>query len=74
MKEDTTTIQRPVTRWSIFDRTVNGTMVNVMEILDGWGYIATGFSFLVVGMVVFAHSWLVCLCPCGWITGGARRA
>lgn len=44
-------------RWSIFDRTVNGMMINLMETLDGFGYIATGFSFLVIGMVVFVHSW-----------------
>lgn len=46
-----------VSRWSIFDRTVNGVMINLMETLDGMGYIATGFSFLVIGMVVFVHSW-----------------
>src|SRR5437867_13248525 len=28
-----------------------------METLDGWGYITAGFSFLVLGMVVFAHAW-----------------
>lgn len=28
-----------------------------METLDGLGYITAGFSFLVLGMVVFAHSW-----------------
>ncbi len=44
-------------RWSIFDRTVNGMMINLMETLDGLGYIATGLSFLVIGMVVFVHSW-----------------
>ena len=58
-KEATTIIQGPVSRWSIFDRAVNGTMINLMETLDGWGYIATGFSFLLVGMVVFVHSWYV---------------
>jgi uncharacterized membrane protein (DUF373 family) len=30
-----------------------------METLDGLGYITTGFSFLLVAMVVFAHSWYV---------------
>ena len=28
-----------------------------METLDGLGYITVGFSFLVLGMVVFANSW-----------------
>lgn len=28
-----------------------------METLDGLGYITAGFSFLVLGMVVFAHAW-----------------
>lgn len=56
-KETTTIPPRPVSRWSIFDRTVNGMMINLMETLDGFGYIATGFSFLVIGMVVFVHSW-----------------
>jgi len=30
-----------------------------METLDGLGYITAGFSFLAVGMVVFAHAWYV---------------
>ena len=29
--------------------------IGVMETLDGWGYITAGFSFLVLGMIVFAH-------------------
>jgi uncharacterized membrane protein (DUF373 family) len=28
-----------------------------MEALDGWGYITTGLSFLMIGMVVFIHAW-----------------
>jgi uncharacterized membrane protein (DUF373 family) len=28
-----------------------------METLDGLGYITAGFSFLVLGMVVFGHAW-----------------
>jgi len=31
--------------------------IGVMETLDGWGYITAGFSFLVLGMIVFAHAW-----------------
>jgi uncharacterized membrane protein (DUF373 family) len=30
-----------------------------METLDGWGYITTGFSFLVIGMAVFVRAWYV---------------
>jgi len=32
-----------------------------METLDGLGYITAGFSFLVLGMVVFAHAWFTFL-------------
>ena len=32
-----------------------------METLDGLGYITAGFSFLVLGMVVFAHAWFAFL-------------
>lgn len=46
-----------MSRWSIFDRTVSGTTVGMMETLDGWGYITTGFSFLVIGIVIFVHAW-----------------
>jgi uncharacterized membrane protein (DUF373 family) len=30
-----------------------------MEWLDRWGYIAAGFSLLVLGILIFAHSWFV---------------
>ena len=30
-----------------------------MEWLDRWGYITAGFSLLVLGMLIFAHSWMV---------------
>jgi uncharacterized membrane protein (DUF373 family) len=33
--------------------------ISWMETLDGLGYITAGFSFLVLGMVVFAHAWYV---------------
>jgi uncharacterized membrane protein (DUF373 family) len=46
-----------VNRWSVFDRHVNGPTIGLMETLDGWGYITTGFSFLLIGMVVFLHAW-----------------
>jgi uncharacterized membrane protein (DUF373 family) len=28
-----------------------------METLDGMGYVTAGFSFLLLGMIVFAHAW-----------------
>jgi uncharacterized membrane protein (DUF373 family) len=34
-----------------------GPLIELMETLDGWGYITAGFSFLVLGMVVFVHAW-----------------
>lgn len=44
-------------RWSLFNRAVSGPSIGLMETLDGWGYITTGFSFLIIGMVVFLHAW-----------------
>ena len=41
----------------IFGRPVSGTTIGLLETLDGWGYITAGFSFLALGMVVFAHAW-----------------
>ena len=58
-KEATTITQGPINRWSIFDRAINGMTINLMETLDGLGYLTTGFSFLVIGMVVFVHAWYV---------------
>lgn len=39
--------------------------IGVMESLDGFGYITTGFSFLIIGMVVFVHSWYVFMISVG---------
>ncbi len=44
-------------RWLIFDRALSGPTIGLMEKLDGWGYISTGFSFLLIGMIVFLHAW-----------------
>lgn len=33
--------------------------LNWMEWLDRWGYITAGFSLLILGMLIFAHSWFV---------------
>jgi len=42
-----------------------------METLDGLGYITAGFSFLLLGMVVFAHAWYVFVTSLG---GGVLHA
>jgi uncharacterized membrane protein (DUF373 family) len=46
-------------RQLIFGRPVSGAAIEVMEALDGWGYITAGISFLALGMVVFVHAWYV---------------
>ena len=56
-KEAQTKTPNPASHCSIFNRTANGMMIKLMETLDGLGYIATGFSFLVIGMVVFVYAW-----------------
>src|SRR5437660_6869891 len=35
-----------------------------MKTLDGFGYITAGFSFLVLGLVVFVHAWFTFLMAC----------
>ncbi len=52
-------MQESTGRWSIFGRAFNGMTISLMEMLDGWGYLTTGLSFLGVGMVVFFHAWYV---------------
>src|SRR6476620_501304 len=42
--------------WTTTNPTTDAKTIGVMETLDGLGYITTGFSFLLMGMVVFAHS------------------
>ncbi len=44
-------------RWSIFDRAMSVPTIGLMERLDGLGYISTGLSFLLIGMIVFLHAW-----------------
>ncbi len=44
-------------RQLIFGRPVSRAAIDVMEALDGWGYITAGISFLALGMVVFVHAW-----------------
>lgn len=35
--------------------------LSVMERLDRWGYVTAGFSLLLLGMLIFVHSWWVFL-------------
>ena len=51
--------QGTLTRSLIFGRPVSGNTIAVLETLDGWGYITTAVSFLILGMVVFAHAWFI---------------
>ena len=64
-KEVAAMAQGATTRWSIFDRAVNGMTISLMETLDGLGYLTTGVSFLGVGMVVFLHAWYVFILSVG---------
>jgi uncharacterized membrane protein (DUF373 family) len=46
-------------RWSYFDGILNDRTIGMMEALDGFGYITTGMSFLLISMVVFVRAWYV---------------
>ena len=56
-----TTLLRLRSGWTTTNPTTDAKTIGVMETLDGLGYITTGFSFLLIAMVVFAHSWYVFL-------------
>jgi uncharacterized membrane protein (DUF373 family) len=63
--QDSTTIIRGLkTGWPT-NPTTDPHTIGVMETLDGLGYITTGFSFLLIGMVVFVHSWYIFLLSVG---------
>jgi uncharacterized membrane protein (DUF373 family) len=64
-KEATTIIRGLRTSWPNTNPTTDPHTIGVMETLDGLGYITTGFSFLLIGMVVFVHSWYVFLVSVG---------
>ena len=66
MGQDSTTITRGLrTGWPSTNPTTDPHTIGVMETLDGLGYITTGFSFLLIGMVVFVHSWYIFLLSVG---------
>jgi uncharacterized membrane protein (DUF373 family) len=64
-QESTTIIRGLKTGWPTTNPTTDPHTIGVMETLDGLGYITTGFSFLLIGMVVFVHSWYVFLLSVG---------
>ena len=65
MGNETTTIRGLRSGWPNANPTTDPHTIGVMETLDGLGYITTGFSFLLIGMVVFAHSWYVFILSVG---------
>ena len=64
-QESTTIIRGLKTGWPTTNPTTDPHTIGVMETLDGLGYITTGFSCLLLGMVVFVHSWYVLLLSVG---------
>ncbi len=51
--------QRRGSRQSLLARVEHESTIGLLERLDGWGYLTTGFSFLLIGMVVFVHAWYI---------------
>ena len=51
--------------WTNANPTTDAKTISMMETLDGLGYITTGFSFLLIGMVMFAHSWYLFIVSVG---------
>lgn len=46
-------------RWPFFDRVLGDRTIGMMEVLDGFGYLTTGVSFLAISMVLFVRAWYV---------------
>lgn len=63
--EVTTFVRAVKSGWMNANPTSDAKTIGVMETLDGLGYITTGFSFLLIAMVVFAHSWYAFLLSVG---------
>jgi uncharacterized membrane protein (DUF373 family) len=49
----------PTNRWAFFDNVLGDRTIGMMEALDGFGYVTTGISFLVISMVLFVRAWYV---------------
>jgi len=56
---DATSSQSSTKRWLFFDGILGDRMANLLEALDGVGYVTTGMSFLAVSIVLFARAWYV---------------
>ena len=56
---DATSRQSSTKRWLFFDGILGDRMANLLEALDGVGYVTTGMSFLAVSIVLFARAWYV---------------
>jgi uncharacterized membrane protein (DUF373 family) len=60
MERAVATIRRsPRNRWPFFDGVLGDRTIGMMEALDGFGYVTTGMSFLVISMVLFVRAWYV---------------
>jgi uncharacterized membrane protein (DUF373 family) len=49
----------PTNRWAFFDNLLGDRTIGMMEALDGFGYVTTGISFLLISMVLFVRAWYV---------------
>ena len=54
-----TSRQSSTKRWLFFDGILGDRTTNLLEALDGVGYVTTGMSFLVVSIVLFVRAWYV---------------
>lgn len=64
-REVTTLMRGLMSGWRETNPITDVRTIGLMESLDGFGYITTGFSFLIIGMVVFVHSWYVFMISVG---------
>lgn len=54
-----TSSQSSTKRWLFFDGILGDRTANLLEALDGVGYVTTGMSFLAVSIVLFVRAWYV---------------
>ena len=54
-----TSSQSSTKRWLFFDGILGERTANLLEALDGVGYVTTGMSFLAVSIVLFVRAWYV---------------
>jgi hypothetical protein len=54
-----TSRQCPTKRWLFFEGILGDRTANLLEALDGVGYVTTGMSFLAVSIVLFVRAWYV---------------